>query len=513
MRVVSSYVADGWYAPATATSVVRSPVDGRELVGVSSEGIDFEAVLDHARSVGGPNLRKYTFHERAAMLKELVAALAEHKDELYELSADSGATRSDAWLDIDGGMGVLASYASRALRELPNERFVLDGGPEELSRDGSFIGRHIRTPLRGAAVHVNAFNFPCWGELEKFAPAFLAGVPVVMKPASPTAFVAEKVVAAIVESDVLPPGTLQMVAGPIDGLLERLIGQDYVGFTGSQHTASLLRGLDSVRSNSVRFTAETDSLNSAILTLSDGEDSPEIDLFVDEIVKEIKAKSGQRCTAIRRAFVPESAMEVVIERLVSRIGELKVGDPRDPETDLGPLVSTGQVAEVDKAVDALRAGCEPATDPARFGLEGLHPDGAYYAPTVLVAPDGDFEPVHHVEPFGPVTTLVPYLDAADAVELASRGGGSLVASVYSEDPDLARSLVLELAPHHGRVLVVDTRCAQTSTGHGSPLPHLVHGGPGRAGGGEELGGLRSMFHYMQTTAVQGSPDTIDWNHE
>jgi acyl-CoA reductase-like NAD-dependent aldehyde dehydrogenase len=384
---------------------------------------------------------EYTFHERAAMLKELVALLAEHKDELYELSADSGATRSDAWLDIDGGMGVLASYASRALRELPNERFVLDGGPEALSRDGSFIGQHVRTPLRGAAVHINAFNFPCWGELEKFAPAFLAGVPVVMKPASSTAFVAERVVAAIVESDVLPPGTLQMVAGPIDGLLERLTGQDYVGFTGSQQTATLLRGLDSVRSNSVRFTAETDSLNSAILTLSHGEDSPEIDLFVDEIVKEIKAKSGQRCTAIRRAFVPESAMEVVIERLGSRIGELKVGDPRDPETDLGPLVSTSQVAEVDKAVDILRAGCELVTDPARFGLGGLHPDGAYYAPTVLVAPDGDFEPVHHVEPFGPVTTLIPYLDPADAVELASRGGGSLVASVFSEDPELARKLV------------------------------------------------------------------------
>lgn len=513
VRVVSSYVADGWYAPATATTVVRSPVDGRELAGVSSEGIDFEAVLDHARSVGGPSLRKCTFHERAAMLKELVAVLAEHKDELYELSADTGATTSDSWLDIDGGMGVLASYASRALRELPDERFVLDGDPEALSRDGSFFGRHVRTPLRGAAVHINAFNFPCWGELEKFAPAFLAGVPVVMKPASSTAFVAEKVVEAIVESDVLPPGTLQMVAGPIEGLLERLTGQDYVGFTGSQQTATLLRGLDSVRSNSVRFTAETDSLNSAILTLSHGEGSPEIDLFVDEIVREIKAKSGQRCTAIRRAFVPESAMEVVIERLGSRIAGLTVGDPRDPETDLGPLVSTSQVAEVDKAVDILRAGCELATDPARFGLEGLHPHGAYYAPTVLVAPDGDFEPVHHVEPFGPVTTLIPYLDPANAVELANRGGGSLVASVYSENPELARSLVLELAPHHGRVLVVDTRCAQTSTGHGSPLPHLVHGGPGRAGGGEELGGLRSVFRYMQTTAVQGSPDTIDWNHE
>jgi oxepin-CoA hydrolase/3-oxo-5,6-dehydrosuberyl-CoA semialdehyde dehydrogenase len=503
-------VAGDWYAPATAATVLRSPVDGRELAGVSSEGIDFQAVLDHGRSVGGPNLRKYTFHERAAMLKELVAALAAHKDELYELSADTGATRSDAWLDIDGGIGVLASYASRGVRELPDARFVVDGGPETLSRDGSFLGQHIRTPIEGVAVHINAFNFPCWGELEKFAPAFLAGVPVVVKPASQTSVVAEKVVAAIIDAGILPPGSLQMVAGSIDGLLERLTGQDYVGFTGSLRTASMLRGLDSVRSNSVRFMAETDSLNSAVLTLSNGDDSPEIDLFVDEIVKEIKAKSGQRCTAIRRALIPEPAMEIVIERLEGRIGSLKVGDPRDPETDLGPLVSAHQVTEVDKAVDALRAGCELATDPARFGLDQLHPDGAYYPPTVLVAPDADFEPVHRVEAFGPVTTLVPYGDATHAIEIASRGGGSLVASVYSENPELARDLVLGLAPQHGRVLVVDTRCAGSSTGHGSPLPHLVHGGPGRAGGGEELGGVRSIFHYMQTTAVQGSPDTVTW---
>jgi oxepin-CoA hydrolase/3-oxo-5,6-dehydrosuberyl-CoA semialdehyde dehydrogenase len=513
LRVISSYVAGEWYAPATAATVLRSAVDGHEVAGVSSAGIDLQAVLDHARLVGGPNLRRYTFHERAAMLKELVGALSEHKDELYDLSADAGATKFDAWLDIDGGMGVLASYASRATRQLPNERFILDGDPEPLSRDGSFVGRHIRTPLEGVAVHINAFNFPCWGELEKFAPAFLAGVPVVMKPATPTAFVAERVVAAIVDAGVLPQGALQMVAGSIDGLLEHLTGQDYVGFTGSHDTAATLRGLGSVRSNSVRFMAETDSLNSAILTLSNGTDSPEIDLFVDEIVKEIKAKSGQRCTAIRRALVPEPAMEVVIERLLERTGELKVGDPRDPETDLGPLVSTRQVGDVDAAVGTLRAGCELVTDPSRFGLDRLHPDGAYYAPTVLVAPDGDFEPVHQIEAFGPVTTLVPYGDTADAVAIAGRGGGSLVASVYAEDPEVARSLVLGLAPQHGRVLVVDSRCARSSTGHGSPMPHLVHGGPGRAGGGEELGGLRSIFHYMQTSAVQGSPDTIGWGDE
>lgn len=488
-------------------------MDGRELVGVSSGGIDFETVLDHARSVGGPNLRQHTFHERAAMLKALVKALAEHKDELYDLSADAGATRSDAWLDIDGGIGVLAWYASRSSQVLPDERFIVDGGPETLSRDGSFLGQHIRTPLEGVAVHINAFNFPCWGELEKFAPAFLAGVPVVAKPATETAFVAERVMRVILDSDILPPGSLQMIAGSIDGMLELLTGQDYVGFTGSAQTATTLRGVESIRSRSVRFMAETDSLNSAILTLSSGDDSPEIDFFVDEIVKEITAKSGQRCTSIRRALVPESSMGMVLERLESRVSALKVGDPRDPETDLGPLVSIRQVAEVDQAVDALRTGCELATDPGRFGLDELHPDGAYYAPTILVAGDAAFEPVNEVEAFGPVTTLLPYVDTTDAIEIASRGRGSLVASVYSEDPDLAHELVLGLAPHHGRVLVVDSQCAESSTGHGSPLPHLVHGGPGRAGGGEELGGLRSIYHYMQTTAVQGSPDTIRWSDD
>jgi oxepin-CoA hydrolase/3-oxo-5,6-dehydrosuberyl-CoA semialdehyde dehydrogenase len=507
-RVVASYVTGDWYAPADAAEVLRSPVDGRELVGVSSKGIDFATVLDHARSVGRPSLQKHTFHERAAMLKGLVSVLVEHKDELYDLSADTGATRFDAWLDIDGGIGVLASYASRALRELPNGRFLVDGGPEPLSRDGSFIGRHIRTPLQGVAVHINAFNFPCWGELEKFAPAFLAGVPVVAKPASPTAYVAERVIRLMIESGVLPPGSLQMIAGSTGDMLDLLTGQDYVGFTGSAQTATMLRGLESIRSRSVRFMAETDSLNSAILTLSNGSDSPEIDLFIDEIVKEIKAKSGQRCTSIRRALVPEAAMEMVLERLEGRIGDLKVGDPRDPATDLGPLVSARQVGEVDAAVATLRAGCEVVNDPARFGLDQLHPDGAYYAPTILLAADVDFAPIHNVEPFGPVTTLVPYADPAEAIEIAALGGGSLVASVYSENPELARELVLGLAPYHGRVLVVDTECAASSTGHGSALPHLVHGGPGRAGGGEELGGLRGIYHYMQTTGIQGSPGTV-----
>lgn len=509
-RVVPSYVAGEWYAPRDATHVLRSPVDGHEVAAVSSQGIDFAAVVDHARLVGGPNLRSHTFHERATMLKGLVAALAEHKDELYDLSADTGATKLDGWLDIDGGIGVLASYASRAFRELPDQRLLLDGDVETLSRDGSFLGRHIRTPLEGVAVHINAFNFPCWGELEKFAPAFLAGVPVVAKPASPTAFVAEGVIRVMIDSGILPPGSLQMIAGSLGDMLEHLGGQDYVGFTGSAETAASLRGLESVRSRSVRFMAETDSLNSAILTLSDGDDSPEIDLFVDEIVKEIKAKSGQRCTSIRRALVPASATGTVVERLQCRLGELKVGDPRDPATDLGPLVSTRQAAEVDRAVDVLRAGCEPVIDAARFGLDELHPDGAYYPPTVLLAGGDDFEAVHQVEPFGPVTTLIPYADTADAVAIAARGGGSLVASVYSENPELARELVLALAPHHGRVLVVDTHCAESSTGHGSPMPHLLHGGPGRAGGGEELGGLRSVYHYMQTTAVQGSPQTVNW---
>jgi oxepin-CoA hydrolase/3-oxo-5,6-dehydrosuberyl-CoA semialdehyde dehydrogenase len=508
MNVLSSYVRDQWHTPAEGQRVIRSAVDGSEVAAVSTDGIDMAGVLDHARRVGGPNLRALTFHQRARILKALVGAVAGAKEHLYELSAQTGATKGDCWIDVDGGIGTMATYASKGRRELPDAHVVLARQVEHLSKDGSFLGVHVRTPREGVAVFINAFNFPVWGMLEKFAPAFLAGVPVVVKPATPAAQVAEAAVRAMVDSGELPDGALQFVCGSVGDMLDHLTGQDTVQFTGSAATATKLRGTDAIRANSVHFTAETDSLNSAILTLSDGADSPEIDLFVDEVVKELVAKSGQRCTCIRRAFVPESVLDEVVGRLKERVEALTVGDPTQKGTDIGPLVSTDQVQEVGKAVQQLRNGCEVVVDPDDFDLSGLPEDGAWFAPTVLLARDPDFAPVHEVEAFGPVTTVVPYRDTAHVVELAKKGGGSLVASVYAEDAATARDVVLGIAPYHGRVLVVDSTCAETQTGHGSPMPHLVHGGPGRAGGGEELGGVRAVYHHLQTTALQGSPDAL-----
>lgn len=508
MTVLASYVQDQWVTPDDAGTVVRSAIDGSEVARVSTSGIDMAAVLAHARTVGGPALRAMTFHERAAILKELVGAVAGAKERLYELSATTGATTSDCMIDVDGGIGTMATFASKGRRELPDARVVLDRQVEPLARDGSFLGVHVHAPREGVAVFINAFNFPVWGMLEKFAPAFLAGVPVVVKPATPTAHVTVAAVEAMVDAGVLPDGALQLVSGSVGDMLDHLTGQDTVQFTGSLATATTLRGIEAIRANSVHFTAETDSLNAAILTVSDGADSPEIDLFVDEVVKELVAKSGQRCTCIRRAFVPESVLDEVTGRLVERVTALTVGDPRQDGVDIGPLVSVEQAQDVAKAVQQLANDCEVLVDESAFDLSGLPEDGAWFAPTVLLARDPEFGPVHDVEAFGPVTTVVPYRDIDHVIELAKLGSGSLVTSVYAEDPGTARDVVLGIAPYHGRVLVVDSTCAKRQTGHGTPMPHLVHGGPGRAGGGQELGGIRAVMHHLQTTALQGSPDTL-----
>ena len=508
MTALASYVQDQWRTPDDEGSLVRSAADGSEVARVSTAGIDMAGVLEHARRVGGPNLRAMTFHERAAILKQLVGAVAGAKERLYELSATTGATRGDCMIDVDGGIGTMATFASKGRRELPNAHLVLDQQVEHLAKDGTFLGVHVHTPREGVAVCINAFNFPVWGMLEKFAPAFLAGVPVVVKPATPTAHVTQACVEAMVDAGVLPDGALQLLCGSPGDLLDHVDGQDSVLFTGSLATATKLRGLESIRSRSVHFTAETDSLNSAILTLSDGAESPEIDLFVDEVVKELVAKSGQRCTCIRRAFVPESVLDEVSGRLAERVRALTVGAPTDEDTDIGPLVSVEQVQEVGKAVQQLRNGCEVLVDGDTYDLSGLADDGAWFAPTVLLARDPAYGAVHEVEAFGPVTTVVPYRDMDHLVELCKLGSGSLVTSVYAEDPATAAEVTLRIAPYHGRVLVVDTTCAKRQTGHGSPMPHLVHGGPGRAGGGQELGGIRAVMHHLQVTALQGSPDAL-----
>ncbi|HTC81794.1 MAG TPA: phenylacetic acid degradation bifunctional protein PaaZ, partial [Acidimicrobiia bacterium] len=431
----------------------------------------------------------------------------------------AGATRPDAWLDIEGGTGVLAVYASKGRKELPDATFLRDGEPEVLAKDGSFLGLHLLVPREGVAVLINAFNFPVWGMLEKVAPALLAGVPVVVKPATPTAYVAEAAVRLMVDSGALPEGAVQLICGSLGDAFDHLTGQDSVFFTGSAATATKLRSHPQVLAQSVRFTAEADSLNASVLGPAAAPGTAEFDLYVKEVAREMTTKAGQRCTAIRRALVPSGLVDDVVAALADRLAKVVVGDPRREEVRMGPLVSLDQRGEVERAVATLAAGAEIAVGGPDGKVEFLGADadhGAFLAPTVLVARDAwraspaspDAHPAHDVEPFGPVCTVLPYGGVDEAIDLARLGKGSLVVSVFTPDAGEAGRLALGLGPHHGRVLLVDERCGKTQTGHGSPMPHLVHGGPGRAGGGEELGGIRSVHHHLQRVAVQGSPDTL-----
>jgi len=503
---VESYVAGRWHAADGGATVVHA-VTGVEVATVSAAGINFEEMTSYARSVGGPALREMTFHERAAMLRALGKHLLANTDHLYELSTATGATRADSWIDIEGGAGVLMSYSGQARRELPNAKVWVDGNTEVLSRDGSFLGTHIITSRRGVAVHINAFNFPCWGMLEKLAPTLLAGMPAIVKPASQTAFLTEAMVRDIVDSGLVPEGAIQLISGSAGDLLDHLSGQDAVAFTGSAATARLLRVHPNIVENSVPFNVEADSLNAAILGQSAGPGTAEFDLFTSEVVKEMTSKAGQKCTAIRRVMVPKAMVNDVEQALVDKLGQVRVGDPDNKDTAMGPLVSMAQRNEVRRSIDALAASGEVVVDACEFHDVDAEL-GAFVAPTLLRANDSRAGAVHEVEAFGPVATIIGYNGADDAVELAALGKGSLVASVFTPDTSEAAELTLGIAAHHGRVHVVDERCGETSTGHGSPLPQLVHGGPGRAGGGEELGGMRSVMHYMARTAVQGSPDML-----
>ncbi len=511
VRTLGSHVLGGWVAPQATdgSASIVDAVTGHPVARSCTDGIDMGAVAAYAREVGGPALRAMTFHRRAALLKELVGAIADRKAELYEVSHTTGATTRDAWIDVDGGLGVLGSYSSIGRRTLPDRHVVLDGEPQPLSRDGTFLGVHVLTPREGVAVQVNAFNFPCWGSLEKLAPALLGGMPVIVKPATPTAHVAEALYRIVVDSGVLPDGALQFVAGSLGDLFDHLDGRDVVGFTGSASTAAALRRHPAFASRSARFVAETDSLNSCVLLPSAADDDGHLDRFVAELENELVTKAGQRCTAIRRALVPASAFDTVVDRLRARLAEVRVGDPAVEGVRMGPLVSAAARADVVAVVDRLRAGTRVVVGDDEPTLVGTVDPGAFLSPTVLVADDPWFDGVHDLEPFGPVTTLLPYRDVDEAIALVRRGGGSLVASVFGDAAtDEGRRLFTGIAPYHGRVLFVDAVDAAAQTGHGSPLPHLVHGGPGRAGGGEELGGLRALHHYTQRTAVQGSPDQL-----
>jgi oxepin-CoA hydrolase/3-oxo-5,6-dehydrosuberyl-CoA semialdehyde dehydrogenase len=499
---------DNWVEGVSGFVDIPSAVDGTIVARASSVGLDFAAMVAHARKIGGANLRQLTFHRRADRLRALAGYLTERKEALYKLAGDTGANRRDNMIDIDGGIGTLAAYASRGRRELPDAKFVVDGEVEGLSKGGSFVGQHILSPLHGVAVHINAFNFPCWGLLEKFAPAFLAGVPVIAKPATATAYVTEALVRLIQQSGILPAGSLQLICGGTGDLLEHLGGQDLIAFTGSIETSDKLRRHPNIAAQSIRFVAERDSLNAAVLGSDVTAADPEFDLFVREVVREMTVKAGQKCTAIRRVLVPRAQEAAVIAALQTALAQVKLGDPRREDKAMGPLVSRAQREAVRAQIATLRGEAEIVFgDPDTCAGEGIDSAaGAFISPVLLrtTAPMAARR-IHDTEAFGPVATVMAYDDLDQAVELVRRGEGSLVASLFSYDRAVAEQLILGIAPWHGRILVVDRDCAKESTGHGSPLPGLVHGGPGRAGGGEELGGLRSVFHHMQRTAVQGSP--------
>jgi oxepin-CoA hydrolase / 3-oxo-5,6-dehydrosuberyl-CoA semialdehyde dehydrogenase len=508
--VLGSYVSGSWMSPSAEGAPLVDAVTGEQVATISSAGIDMRAALEYGRATGGPALRGLTFHERAAILKSVGQFLREHRPELYALSARTGATLSDARFDVDGGIGVLASYASQGRRELPDDTVLLDGDAAQLGKGGQFLGQHILTPRHGVAVQINAFNFPVWGPLEKFAPAFLAGVPSLVKPASSTAYLTARLVELMVESELLPEGSLQLICGSAGDLLDHLTDQDLLSFTGSASTAQRLRTNPTVVARSVRFNAEADSLNCSILGPDAGPGSPEFDLYIKQLVSEMTVKAGQKCTAIRRALVPESLLDAVAEAASARLATVVVGNPADETVRMGALASLDQRDEVRRSLKALlSAGTAVFGDPERVEVVGADPDrGAFMSPVLIRAEDAGRAEPHEVEAFGPVSTLIGYRDTAHAVELAARGLGSLAGSVVTGNAGFARDVVLGVAPWHGRLLVLDTDDASESTGHGSPLPVLVHGGPGRAGGGEELGGLRAVTHHMQRTAVQASPRVL-----
>jgi len=516
MTLVASHVSGSWWTPTQPeqTTELLDASTGASLGSVSAEGIDLFAAVEYGRSVGQEALGKLTFHQRALKLKELAMYLNGVRDELYEVSAQTGATKHDSMVDIDGGIGVLFTYGSKGRRELPNSNVVIDGPAEVLAKDGSFVGQHIYTRIPGVAVQINAFNFPVWGMLEKFAPAFLAGVPTIVKPATPTVFLAEVAVRHILASGILPEGSLQLVSGPARGLLDMLDYRDLVGFTGSASTAHSLKSHRNVVEGGVRFTAEADSLNAAILGPDAVSGTPEFDAFVKSVVTEMTVKAGQKCTSIRRVIVPNSVVDDVIDAVRERIASrVVVGDPRADGVTMGALVSVAErdgvrarVRELIGAGGEIVVGSldEPEVVLAD-GSRGTVPEGAFMEPILLKFADARNAAVHQIEAFGPVASVIGYDTVAESIELAAMGAGSLVATVATHDTEIAREVVLGIAAHHGRTLVLDRDDARTSTGHGSPMPHLVHGGPGRAGGGEELGGIRAVFHHMQRTALQGSP--------
>lgn len=505
---LDSFVSEHWISPGKNSIEIHSAVTGDVVAHAASGGIDMHETLAYARNVGGKNLRRLSFHQRADMLKSLAQYLTERKDQLYKLSYQTGATRTDNLIDVDGGIGTLFVYSSKGRRELPNSTFMLDGAVESLSKGGTFAGQHILTSLHGVAVHINAFNFPCWGMLEKLAPALLAGVPVVTKPATVTSYVAYALARMIAESRILPEGAFQFVIGTTGDLFDHLTCQDVVSFTGSATTSEMLQRHPVIAKEAVRFVAERDSLNAAILAPDAKPGTPEFDLFIKEVTKEMTVKAGQKCTAIRRAFAPSAHAEAVIDALRERLAKVQVGNPELETVRMGPVVGLDQRRDVLSHVAKLKSEAQlVAGDPDNFQVEGAdRVRGAFIPPLLLHCADPKkAQSVHEIEAFGPVCTVMGYDGIEQAIALTNRGGGSLVASIYTHDTHIASDIVFGISAFHGRLVFIDRDCGKEQTGHGSPMPQMVHGGPGRAGGGEELGGVRSLAHYMQRTALQGSP--------
>jgi oxepin-CoA hydrolase/3-oxo-5,6-dehydrosuberyl-CoA semialdehyde dehydrogenase len=510
MMQLQSFIAGRWVGQEAAQTL-RSAVNGQPVARTHADSIDFGEALDYARTTGLPALLALNFQQRAARLKALAKFLMERKEALYAVSAHTGATRADSWIDIEGGAGTLYAYASMGSGELPSSNIVHEGPAVPLGKKGGFAGTHILVPRRGVAVHINAFNFPVWGLLEKFAPTFLAGMPCIGKPATATSYLTEAMVRLVEESGILPPGSLQLVIGGTGDLLDRLNGSDVVTFTGSADTAAKLRVHPNLIRQSVPFNAEADSLNCSILAPDVQPGDEEFDLFVKEVAREMTVKAGQKCTAIRRAIVPRSQVDAVAQALKARLAKTVVGDPAVEGVKMGALASHAQQADVAERVAMLLENAELVCgNGSGFAPQGAGTaEGAFFAPTLLLAnhPLAN-DAVHDIEAFGPVSTLMPYDDLDEALALAARGKGSLVGSLVTKSPGIAAKVVPFAAAHHGRMLILDREAAAESTGHGSPLPMLKHGGPGRAGGGEELGGIRAVKHYLQRTAVQGSPTML-----
>lgn len=509
MQKLQNFALGQWVSGSGTGTELFDAVNGELITVADSTGLDFGAMLNYGRETGGPALRKMTFQERGRMLKALALYLTERKAAYYAVSVKTGATKIDSWIDIDGGIGNLFAYASLR-KQFPDSSFYVDGELAKLSKEGTFIGHHIMVPKEGVALHINAFNFPVWGMLEKIAVNLLAGVPAVVKPATLTSYVTEVVVRDIHASGILPKGALQLICGSANGIFDHLEMQDVVTFTGSASTGKMLKSHPRLVDQAIPFTMEADSLNAAILGLDAEPGTEEFDLFVKEVRKEITVKCGQKCTAVRRILVPEKYLSDVQEALVKALGQTAIGDPRNEKVRMGSLAGKAQREDVLAALNELKKESEVVFGNDAINLiEAEDSKGAFMSPTLLVN-DKPFEKLssHNIEAFGPISTLMPYSTTEEAVALSKLGKGSLVCSITTNDTSIARDFVINAASHHGRILVLNRASAKESTGHGSPMPMLVHGGPGRAGGGEEMGGKRGVMHYLQRTAIQGSPTML-----